>query len=275
VFALPLTYDVPMWGSGSMVIDDIANALDFFMVVWLARSAHDLADPQAKAVSRGEKPVLVRAPFGWWPLPVVAVVLPLLPAAVNLAHGLPLWIGPRRAIESVFRTYLPSVGLSQLWLYFDVLVGIGGLGVLVLVAVVRRTRRFVRATTYALVLAAAVGVVAAGTTRAVSNRDPFAADGAMELSHSGRPIYPDWMFTFEAESGEVFVGISPLWYSATFLISAFLLRLLYGGSRVRRSPSQVVVTVVASVVALCFLPVTDYARGLVVDQPAPSRPRTT
>ncbi|MER5620209.1 hypothetical protein [Streptosporangium sp. NPDC002544] len=33
-------------------------------------------------------------------------MLPLLPVAVNLAHGLPFWIGPRGIIESFVRTYL-------------------------------------------------------------------------------------------------------------------------------------------------------------------------
>ncbi|SFL02693.1 hypothetical protein SAMN05216275_14836 [Streptosporangium canum] len=58
------------------------GARSVLMLVWLARSAHDLAGPHAGAVPRREGPAPARARLGRWPLPVAAVVLlSLLPAA--------------------------------------------------------------------------------------------------------------------------------------------------------------------------------------------------
>jgi hypothetical protein len=251
------------------MVDDIVGAFTvFFLVAWLARSAHDLADPRARSVPRRERPVPVRAPFGWWPLPIAAVVLPFLPAVVNLAHGLPFWVGPRRAIESAFR-YSTDSSHALLWLCFDVLVGVGALGVLVLVAVRWRTRRSVRATAGTLVLTAAAGAVAASITPIAPNRtNPFdsgsttlgLSEDAIEPMFEDSRIYPDWMFVSEVENGEISFGISPLWYSAAFVASAFILMFLYGRPA-RRSPYRAVAAVVASFVALCLLPAADHARG--------------
>ncbi|ACZ90476.1 hypothetical protein [Streptosporangium roseum] len=64
------------------VILGVSGARATFMLVWLARSAHDLAGPHAGAVPRRERPVPGRVSLGRWPLPVAAVVtLFLLPAA--------------------------------------------------------------------------------------------------------------------------------------------------------------------------------------------------
>ncbi|MFI6796712.1 hypothetical protein [Streptosporangium canum] len=248
-------------GPGITVIFVLSGVRSVLMLVWLARSAHDLAGPHAGAVPRRERPAPARAPLGRRPLPVAAVLLPLLPALANLAHGLPLWIGPRGAIESAFRMHVTGPGLL-LWLGFDLLVGIGGLAVLVLVAVVRRTRRLARATACTLVIAAAVGAVTAVTARAAP--DHTAADlsgGDMVFDYEGAQIYPDWMFTPDVETGEIFFGISPLWHSAAFTVSAIILISLYGRRPARRSPYRAAVAVAASVALLSLLPAADHARG--------------
>ncbi|OUC94692.1 hypothetical protein [Streptosporangium minutum] len=253
------------------VILGVSGARAILMLVWLARSAHDLAG----AVPRRERPVPARVPLGRWPLPVAAVVLPLLPALAHLAHGLPFWIGPRGAVESAFRTRFTGSGLL-LWLSFDLLVGVGGLAVLVLVAVVRRTRRLVRATACSLVIAAAVGAVTAVTTRAAP--DHTAAEslgGDMVFDYEGAQIYPDWMFAPDVETGEIFFGISPLWHSAAFTVSAIILMSLYGRRPARRSPYRVAVAVAVSVVALSLLPVADHARGPFTSRSDCERARST
>ncbi|MEV4242109.1 hypothetical protein AB0J63_01740 [Streptosporangium canum] len=243
------------------VILGISGARAVLMLVWLARSAHDLAGPHAGAVPRRERPVPARTPLGRWPLPVAAVVLPLLPALANLAHGLPLWIGPRGAIESAFRMHFTGPSLL-LWLGFDLLVGVGGLAVLVLVAVTRRTRRLARAAACTLVIAAAVGAVTAVTTPAAPDHTAAdLSDGDMVFDYEGAQIYPDWMFTPDVETGEIFFGISPLWHSAAFTVSAIILMSRYGRRPARRSPYRVAVAVAASVVTLFLLPAADHARG--------------
>lgn len=256
------------------VILGLFEAQAVLMLVWLARSAHDLAGPHAGAVPRRERPLGARAPLGRWPLPVAAVALPLLPALAHLAYGLPLWIGPRGAIESAFRMHVTGPGLL-LWLGFDLLIGVGGLAVLVLVAVARRTRRLAQATACTLVIAAAVGAVTAVTARAAP--DHTAADlsgGDMVFDYEGAQIYPDWMFTPDVETGEIFFGISPLWHSAAFTVSAIILMSLYGRRPARRSPYRVAVAVAASVVTLCLLPAADHARGPFTSRSDCERPRS-
>ncbi|MER5418232.1 hypothetical protein [Streptosporangium roseum] len=277
---MPLAFDL-VGGIGGFrdpavtVIFGLSGAQAVLMLVWLARSAHDLAGPHAGAVPRRERPVPARAPLGRRPLPVAAVVLPLLPALAHLAHGLPFWIGPRGAIESAFRMHVTGPGLL-LWLGFDLLIGVGGLAVLVLVAVTRRTRRLVRATACTLVIAAAVGAVTAVTARAAP--DHTAADlsgGDMVFDYEGAQIYPDWMFTPDVETGEIFFGISPLWHSAAFIASAIILMSLYGRRPARRSPYRVALAVAASVVPLFLLPAADHARGPFTSRSDCERARST
>ena len=68
------------------------------------------------------------APARAWPLAAVAVVLPLIPAAVNLADGMPVWIGPRGALDDSSRgTSFPA---TALWVAVDLLVGVGAPAVL-------------------------------------------------------------------------------------------------------------------------------------------------
>ncbi|MGW3362272.1 hypothetical protein ACWDOR_04945 [Streptosporangium canum] len=69
-------------GPAITVIFVLSGVRSVLMLVWLARSAHDLAGPHAGAVPHREGPAQARARLGRWPLPVAAVVLlSLLPAA--------------------------------------------------------------------------------------------------------------------------------------------------------------------------------------------------
>ncbi|MER5323498.1 hypothetical protein [Streptosporangium roseum] len=69
------------------VILGVSGARATLMLVWLARSAHDLAGPHAGAVPRRERPVPGRVPLGRWPLPVAAVALLFLLPAADHARG--------------------------------------------------------------------------------------------------------------------------------------------------------------------------------------------
>ncbi|MGV9301816.1 hypothetical protein ACWDLG_00445 [Nonomuraea sp. NPDC003727] len=243
-------------GNGFGLISGLYSTAGLLGPVWQARSAHDLASPPARAVL--EKGGPVRAPSRWWPLAVVAVALPAVPAVVNLARGVPRWIGPRGVIASYFETNAGFYGPSVLWTAFDVLIGVGGLAALVLVAVVRRTRRLVRATVSALFLAAVVGVV----SRFTPSRP---AEDSAESWSIHPDAQPDFLRLFTWD-GATFSGISPLWYSIAFVAAALLLMFLYGGSPADRSPFKIVVTAVASVAALCFVPAADQAPGQITTE---------
>ncbi|MFG1751502.1 hypothetical protein [Streptosporangium sandarakinum] len=276
--------------SGNTMLMSVTEALTILLPVWLARSAHDLAALRAGAVSRAEsvprpKPGKhpdhperlerpghpdrpgnaesqkgpegpARAPRGPWPLPVVAVVLPLLPAAVNLAHGVPFWIGPRGPIRRLFDGYLLAGRPATLWLCFDAVVGCGGLALLVLAAVWGRTRRLVRVTAGTLLITAAIGAAAVaveGLDRSSGVRNIILVMGGSSLD------YPDWMAAPGA--GDGIPGVSPLWHSAAFTASAIILLLGYGGRRTGRSPYRTAGAVLATLAVLCALPVADRARG--------------
>ncbi|MFI7469123.1 hypothetical protein [Nonomuraea sp. NPDC049646] len=124
------------------------RALGVVGLAWQARSAHELAGLPASPFGPRRPPARIPA-RPWW-LVAPAVVLPLVPAAVNLAGGMPFWIGPRGAVEQVVAEGAVSVPAALAWLGFDLLAGVGGVALLVLVAVLRGTVRPVRATVAAL-----------------------------------------------------------------------------------------------------------------------------
>ncbi|SEG88696.1 hypothetical protein SAMN05444920_106289 [Nonomuraea solani] len=189
-----------------------------FGMVWMARSAHDLGGPVP--VPAPARPVQVAAARPW-PLAAVVVALPLIPAAVNLAGGMPVWIGPRGAVDEFFHGYV-SHPAALLWFAVDLLVGVGAPAVLILVAVVRRTRRLLRATMAALTLAAVAGVVTALTS--IPEPDWLLIP---EMTEERLGLYPGGLFT-PGKNGEILFGLSPLWYGAALAASALLLLLLYG-----------------------------------------------
>ncbi|MBB4916413.1 hypothetical protein [Streptosporangium saharense] len=221
---------------------DAIGALSFFGLVWWARSAHDLGSVLAPS----SRPP--RAPARRWPLPVVAITLPLLPAVVNLAHGVPFWLGPKNAVWNVLREFT-SFELTLAWYVLDLLVGVGVPSLLILVAVWRRTYRLTRATTLTLFFLAGVAVVSASTT----------ADSSLlgELQ-----LYPSGLFVKDGTL--VSAGISPLWYGLALTGSALTLTILYGAPPARRTRRQVLLVSLAVAVTLCFIPAADQARGPVI-----------
>lgn len=226
----------------------LLGAVNVFGLVWEARTAHELAGPPAAPAARQA----VRMPPRAWPLPALAIALPLVPAAVNLAHGMPFWIGPRGEVRRVVFEYT-SDEAALAWVGIDVLVGVGAPALLVLAVVLRRTLRLVRVTVLTLVLLAAAGAVSALTV---------AADLRWEFFPDELPLFPDSLFV-TGEQGELSFGISPLWYSAALLASALLLQLLYGAPPGLRMRRHVLTTAIAAAVVLGFLPVSDQARGRV------------
>ncbi|GAA3441648.1 hypothetical protein [Planomonospora venezuelensis] len=248
---------------------------NLLMPVWTARSAHDLAGTPAGAVPRPERPAPLRAPLGPWPLPVAAVLLPLLPAAVNLAHGVPFWLGPQETVVEHLSGPLP-----RLWLCADLLAGAGGLGVLALAAVVRRTRGRVRTAAGVLLLAAAAGAAMVLTTPAAPAVPDPTGSGGPSVSNvifgSGGPeMYPDWVFAPGEQGTEAFLGISPLWHSAAFTFSALILLFRYGRRPARRSPYRTALAAAVPVLALGLLPAADHARGPLTSKEECERLRST
>ncbi|MGN9786801.1 hypothetical protein ACTMTF_35630 [Nonomuraea sp. ZG12] len=198
--------------SYTVVALSLLRALSVFGLVWAARSAHELTGPRPWPA----KPPPVSAPSRRWPLPALAIALPLIPAAVNLAHGMPFWIGPSGPIQS----YLLGIAgdtAALSWLALDLLVGVGAPALLILAAVLHRTRRLVHATILTLTLIAVAGALPA---------EPHQAWGF------GLPLYPDGLFG-TGPQGELAFGLSPLWYSAALLGSALLLLFLYAARPAR------------------------------------------
>ncbi len=232
---------VGFFGSGFPSIQTfftLLGAASVFGLVWDARTAHELAGPLPERGAVSDR--MAARP---WPLAAVAVALPLIPAAVNLAQGSFHWIGPRGVIEHYFRVEAGS-GNALSWLVVDVFVGVGGPALLILAAVLRRTRRALWFTTSALVIAAAVGFVSALTaTTAPEEFDDF---------YEGSQIYGDTLP----------LGISPAWYGVALLASALLLAFLYPTPLTRPARRRMlVIAQVATLVALVVVPAADLARS--------------
>ncbi|WP_067171402.1 hypothetical protein [Microtetraspora niveoalba] len=232
-----------------LTVYTLLGAVSVFGLVWNARTAHELTAPLPQP---GAGHVPVRPAARWWPLATVPIALPLIPAAVNFAHGKYHWIGPRGVIEQFVRVDGGS-GNALTWLILDVFVGVGGPTLLILAAVLRRTRRTLRFTALTLIIAAALGFASALTaTPLPENFDGF---------YEGAQIYPESLFT-EKHAGEIFLGISPAWYSAALLASALLLTFLYPTPLAQRAHRRMLLLAqVVTLVALAFAPVADLARG--------------
>ncbi|MCG5212777.1 hypothetical protein [Streptosporangium sp. KLBMP 9127] len=219
---------------------DLLRALSVFGLVWHARSAHDLGSLPPPA----PRPRSTRAPARRWPLPMVAIVLPLLPAAANLANAMPFWLGPQNVLSNAVREN-GSFELSIAWYALDLLVGVGIPSLLILAAVWWRTHRLLRATTLTLFLLAAIAV----STFAEVSPD----------LHGELPLYPDSLFV--KDGALVSTGISPLWYGLALTASALILLIGYAAPPTQRVRRNVLVACLASVVMLCLLPAADQARG--------------
>ncbi|QYC41894.1 hypothetical protein Nocox_21450 [Nonomuraea coxensis DSM 45129] len=242
--------DVVPW---KLLIPSLLGAVSVFSLVWLARSAHDLGTLQPPA-PRTEP---VRARARRWPLPTVAIVLPLIPAALNLARGVPFWLGPKNVLSDVVRDYTGSEATAY-WFALDLLVGVGAPAVLILVAVRRRTRTLLRATTLSLFLLGVAGAVSAFTWE----HSTFFG----ELWLYPESLYVEQGATVPYEGDQLLSpGISPLWYALALTASGLILLLLYAAPPAHRVRHHVLLAGLASAVALCLLPAADKARGPVTD----------
>ncbi|MEV4303415.1 hypothetical protein [Nonomuraea sp. NPDC049624] len=236
-----------------LLTPSLLGAASVFSLVWWARCAHDLGTPQPSPPRT--EPVQARARR--WPLPAVAVVLPLVPAAVNLARGVPFWLGPKNVLGDAVREYTGSEATAY-WFALDLLVGVGAPAVLILVAVRRRTPTLLRATTLSLFLLGGVGAVSAFT----SEHSTFFG----ELW-----LYPESLYVARGAAvpydGAQLLspGISPLWYALALTVSGLILLFLYAAPPAHRVRHHVLLAGLASVVALCLLPAADMARGPVTD----------
>ncbi len=260
-FLSPGSFGFITYGFGGDGVDYITlllmltGVLGVFSLVWEARTAHELAGPLAvPSPEASAQTASVRAARRPGALAALAVALPLIPAAVNLAHGMPLWIGPRGAIERYFQEYA-AFPADLLWLAVDVLVGIGAPAVLVGIAVVRRTRGLLRGTMLALTLAAGAGVVTVLTTESEPDWTLIP-----EFAEERLGLYPEGLFA-QGRNGQLEFGLSPLWYSLALAASALVLFLLYTEPPAVRRPYHAPVAVLATSVALCFLPAAAQARG--------------
>ncbi|MEV0620075.1 hypothetical protein AB0I81_42620 [Nonomuraea sp. NPDC050404] len=241
-----------------LLLSTILGASSVFTLVWSARSAHDLGSLQPPE----PRTVPARAPARWWPLPLLAIVLPLIPAAVNLAQGVPFWLGPKTVLwEGVGQ--VGGSWLTLTWYLLDLLVGVGAPALLILIAVLRRTHRLLRATMLSLFL-----LSGAGLTTAFTQASPEVFDNL--------PFYPDSLYIkggalVEGVISElVSAGISPLWYALALTASGLILLFLYAAPPAHRVRHHVLLAGLASAVLLCLLPAADTARG-----PATAGPECT
>ncbi|NUW41941.1 hypothetical protein [Nonomuraea rhodomycinica] len=248
---LPTRFLFASFGLGvdpAMLVVMVVGVLGLSGVVWEARSAHELGGPPPEPSSK-PSPARERVPARPWPLAAVAVLLPLVPAAVDLARGSLTAVGRGGAVEGFVRAHA-SVTASAAWGALDVLVGVGAPAVLVLVAVLRGRRGPLRATIWTLV---AVAVLCA-----LSAVVPEAAPA------EGEPA-----------------GISPLWFGLALAASALVLAALYatapnatalygtapnatapnGTAPVRRSRRRVLLAALAAAVTLVLVPAADQQRG--------------
>ncbi|MEV0825082.1 hypothetical protein [Nonomuraea rubra] len=242
-----------------LLMPSLLAAVSVFSLVWWARSAHDLGthQPPAPPAAPG------RAHARRWPLPAVAIVLPLVPAAVNLAQGVPFWLGPKNVLSDAVREYTGSEATAY-WFALDLLVGVGAPAALILVAVWRRTRTLLRATTLSLFLLGGAGAVSAFT--------PGHSTFFGELWLYPENLYVEQGATAPYDGAQLLSpGISPLWYALALTTSGLILLLLYAAPPAHRVRHHVLLAGLASAVALCLLPAADRARGPVTncDTPEP------
>ncbi|MFI6900298.1 hypothetical protein ACIBKY_03500 [Nonomuraea sp. NPDC050394] len=195
------------------VIGGVAGALT---MIWLVRSANDLADPGCRPVP---------APVRLYPLAMTAravvaarlgaCALPLIPALANLGNGHVLWISPHVPIWHLTRRM--GEVLPAIWWTAEAAAGVGGVTVLVLIAAHRGTRRTFRLAMGGLFLHAAAGfTVVVGVVALVWMRDG-SLDNRTGLSGD---IYGDIAFY---SRGTETAPVSPLWFTAACLVSAALL----------------------------------------------------
>ena len=220
IAGLPLRF---VSGLSNVYSEATAVSAGVLLMIWIARSAHDLADPHSRPAS--PRPLPLPLPARPHALAVTArltvaarlaaCVIPIVPALVNLAYGHLLWITPHIPMKQL--TYLVGDVMSMLWWALEFAAGAGGVAVLVLIAAHRGTRRTFRVAMTALLLTAAAGLTAvAGTTALALFREGFARSHFLAYGIDlGASSGPGWGMEYQA--------MSPLWFTAACLVSAALL----------------------------------------------------
>jgi hypothetical protein len=217
---LPLRF---VSGLENVYSEAVAVSAGVLWMIWIARSAHDLADPHSRPAPPRPLPLPLPARphalavTAWLTVAarLAACVIPIIPALVNLAYGHLLWITPHVPMEQL--TYLVGDVMSTLWWVLELAAGAGGVAVLVLIAAHRGTRRTFRVAMTALLLTAAAGLTAVAGTTAIAlfreglSRGDFLTSG-IDL---GAPFGSGWGMEYQA--------MSPLWFTAACLVSAALL----------------------------------------------------
>ncbi len=202
-----LILGITLSGAGD-VYEEATSAADALFVIWLARSAHELAGtpggpaPYVPPTDRRAALTMVAR--------LTACLVLLLPP---LANRHPAWISPHVSIERL----PPVVGdvvsavSPAFWHALELFVGIGGLAVLVLVALHRRALFWVAMSGLFLT---ALGGLAAVT---------LAGRHGLGLSSGWVPTRPDAFDAYGMIAAFSRPAVSPLWFTAACLVSAALL----------------------------------------------------
>ncbi|WP_169949804.1 hypothetical protein [Microbispora sp. H11081] len=206
--AVLLVVGLPLSGAGDLhdVYDEAITAADALFVIWLARSAHELGGtpsqpaPYVLPAGRGASFTIAAR--------LTACLVLLLPP---LANRHPAWISPHVSVERLSRVLDGALGVAftTLWHAFELFVGIGGLAVLVLVALHRRAVFWVAMS--GLLLTALGGLAAVS----LADRRALGLPGGWFLTRPGDLYGMTMVFSRPT--------VSPLWFTAACLVSAALL----------------------------------------------------
>ncbi|MEU7885797.1 hypothetical protein AB0B54_09875 [Microbispora bryophytorum] len=200
---------IPLSGTGDLynVYDEATSAASALFVIWLARSAHELG-----GASSGLAPYVPPADRRAALMVVARLTACLVLLLPPLANKHPAWISPHVSIERLPPVVGDVVGAVSpaFWHALELFVGVGGLSVLVLVALHRR----------AVFWAAMSGLfltALGGLAVTLVDRPGPDLPGGWVLS------LPDDVDLYGMTATFSRPTISPLWFTAACLVSAALL----------------------------------------------------
>ncbi|MFI7629106.1 hypothetical protein [Microbispora rosea] len=201
---------IPLGGAGDLydVYDEATSAASALFVIWLARSAHELGGAPSLPV-----PYVPPADRGATLLVVARLTACLVLLLPPLANRHPAWISPHVSIERLPDAVGDVAGAVSpaFWHALELFVGIGGLSVLVLVALHRRA---VFWSAMSGLLLTALGGLAAVT---LAGRRGLGLPIGWGLSRPDDVDLHAMVVTFSRPA------VSPLWFTAACLVSAVLL----------------------------------------------------
>ncbi|MFF3443397.1 hypothetical protein [Streptosporangium sp. NPDC002721] len=212
-------------GLGNVYFEAVSLSVGVLTLIWMARSAHDLADPDSRPAPPRPLPLPLPArphalaATAWLTVAarIAACVVLIIPALVNLASGHLLWITPH--VPPMWRPAHPAGDvLPALWWAFEAATGAGGVVVLVLIAAERGTRRTFRVAVAALLLTAVAGLAAVVGMSAVTLFRAFSSPGRFWGWDAFLGVGPSVSFGSGLEQ-----AVSPLWFTAACVVSATLL----------------------------------------------------